>query len=255
MLKVTKSIIFISFFAVLVFVPVIKAGATYTYIGIQIDAVKRLATMEDTCLKPGTIMSIMDGTTVKDTVTTTATVGPTASPNNCSTNQIWSPLVNLENGTYSIKIETPICWGYWHKDSEIAQNQYSSTYKCLYGGTLHGSLVTHDLGRNESCKEICGERNLTVATNGSAVWDENAGALKNQTGTLCNDYNIVDDCYYGASVYVIGNGQCYCEQCRDCANPSNCIQNAGWKDVNWARVCVCNHPIGTYNFPFTFTAS
>jgi len=252
--KIINSIVFVTILTIFVFTPIIRAEAIYTYIGVKIDAAKRLSDeygqMVDICLNATTRMSIIsdDEVTTFNTVTTASEVCPDDGDPDILEHQIWSGLVDLTSGTsYKIKLEVPLCFGYWHK-----QTGYGTAYKCWYGGIRYGSLATHDLGRNESCTEICEDHNTTVADYGSNAWDENAGAQKALVGATCASGESTNSCAYGASTYLGGDNYCY--DCKNCDDPSACSQYPDDKDVDYARVCICNYPTGVYKLPFIFTA-
>ncbi|MBU3934427.1 hypothetical protein KKC00_00430 [Patescibacteria group bacterium] len=243
--------------AVLIFIPVAKAEAALTYVGIKIDSAIKISDISQPsfCLKPGTKMYVMDGAAVLDTVTITGDNGvdtgicPDDGDEDMAEHQIWSNLVDLASGSaYSIKLEVPLCWGYWQKNSGA-----DKSYRCWYAGTQTGSLAGGDVGIGESCDQVCMDHDTTFITTSIERWDEDCTALKTLTGNSCDGAYEYPCDMYGPGIYMSRYNQCYC--CRDRENPtscSDCGDDYGSGDV---RLCPCNYQTGTYSFPFTFTAS
>ena len=242
MLKLKSLVLLVSILAVMGFIPIGNVGATYTYIGIQVDTVKRLSTMVDTCLLQGTTMAVMSGMNTLDTVTTTTTVGPTASPTSCAGNKIWSNLINITDGAYSLKIITPFCWGYWKQYPGGVNQPYYCWHRSYAGG--------NGWGFDRSCNEICTENGSTgPIPNFSCgiAWDENCSASKALFGITCSS------CYQSSYAFSgidspSSSTSCYANYYYNGSN------GCDWKTTSYSFVCPCVTPTGTYDFPFNFTA-
>lgn len=253
--KIINLILFPAILLILIFVPLARTEATLTYIGIQIDSVKRLATMGEICLLPTTVMKILDSgqnVVTGSTVTTTATVGPTASPTSCSANQIWTDLVDISSGNYTIRIETPVCFGYWHKDSGL-----NMPYKCWYKGTRDLGL---GVGRGENCIQVCQDYNTSV---GGSCGDFSQ-ICSPPSSAYCNDQDENCDvgkfllpaysmqlCWSSAHYWTGYSTQASQYISNNCVS---CRQGCSWSDSTAIRLCVCHAPTAVYDFPFAFSA-
>jgi len=224
-----KTLLFISFFVVLVFFPIMRVSATQVYVGVQITAtepIKSDGTIDPGvlwCLPTGTTMGIMSGTSyitpVSPTVNPVTTILPT-----CPGSTIWSGLLNLTSGTtYTIRIAPQP--GYF---------TFCSGYN--YGGYCY---ETWDVaGQNKNCYEICAHYGQTPVVSGTRCYNTllNCNTIEKLKGSPCiGGPSCSTGCCSGSYSY-------YSKTTNECWYYSGWGPDNGcyWSDPNYVRACICN---------------
>jgi hypothetical protein len=250
-----KKILFIIFCGALIFLPIIKVGATQVYVGVKIssavapgydangNSVFDTTEMDNNwCLPVGTDLAILNTTSscsyltdglngyylcdsyctsscIAD-VATSAKYITTTSPT-CPGSTIWSGLLNLATNTsYKVYLYTPsFCSG-------IVESY------CYQKWTT---------GKN--CNETCAHYGMTPMTSGTNCYGYNnssCNAIKSLKGGTCStcvngsySYYSSTACYYNSSAW----GSCT------------------WSDANYTRVCACNYTNTPTSFALPFTSS
>lgn len=225
----SKKILFMIFFIVMVFLPMTIANASQVYIQVQIttDEQPGGGTFD---LLAGTEISIWDGGTQKgDTkiLDSDVAVGET----------IISNLTDLENGSfYTLRLQAPLCFGGGIYDQ---RGPY-----CWYEGA-----------DGQSCNQVCLEKNSTPVpstcyNSGTGLYDapcctepdancEISKAFGHSCSTCYNDY--ITGFYYSD-----GNA------CLDGSYGTSGGEYCAWSSSNYyIRTCACVFESGTFNFPFT----
>ncbi|MFA5877811.1 MAG: hypothetical protein WC845_00310 [Candidatus Staskawiczbacteria bacterium] len=234
---------FIIFFTVLVIIPITKVEATSVFVGLQLDTARKISDGSSFCLPVGTIMYVMEGSVPLNSVTLTSTVCENDGDGDLDEHKIFSNLVSLTIGNeYKVRLEASLCPCY------LRYNSVSGANQCWCGGHTPGAIK----GLGESCSDACSAHGLIPEDYGVNHSDENADALKNQTGTTCSGTNNVASCLNfgggGGDFPVVSNaGKCWrCET-------NHATYNTGWERGDYAVVCPCK--FNSLNFDFVFVVS
>lgn len=248
-----KILLTIFFCSVLLFIPLVKVGATQVYVGVQINAAQapgypagsvdnnwclpvesEMVILNTTACSyltsnyPATYMPSYCPTSVVTAIAPTSTVVELTTPV-CNGSTFWSGLLNLTNGgSYKIYIYTPnFCSGY--SDGNCYQKWIA--------------------GKN--CNEICSHYGMTPYTSGTNCLNYygtyeggtyTCSMLANLKGSACASCTDGTHSYYSTSTNA-----CW----RNSAQWSACT----WSDPNYVRVCACNFDYTATGFNFNFTAS
>ncbi len=195
----------------IILIPAIKAEAALVYVGTKITATEN-PQGQTFCLATGTKMSVMQGTTVLNTLTTTAQT--------CVGSTIWSGAVNLSTGTtYGIKLDVSTCGGFLQSGV------------CWYKGNS-GSP-------GQSCTQVCADKGGTASTNCCEV-DTNCTALK-YFGANCASCSLYCPVYAYPSYSV----------CYSCQYQDWCDCNWQPYDYLSWRACACKFATAVFNYSFS----
>jgi hypothetical protein len=208
----------ISFFVILIFMPIASVSATSVYVGVTIANTEN-PEGEAFCLLEGTKMSVWSGGTQKgSTVTISSDI--------CIGDNIWSGLVDLESGqSYSIKLENLNCNG---KIDSRQVNGQPNDY-CWYGGDF-----------NQNCTTVCSANNTTTLPDSGCIETDPDCVILTAFfggGHTCYNGDAFPMLYIGDNQFKNGVG----------SSGDWCSYSSGYHK----RICACVMSYTNFIFPFT----